>query len=549
MINKNILAALSIFLLLISSSPVFAAEPVFGDDHNGTPKLVLFHLETCPHCHKEREWLETIRSKYPELVIEEYEASENVALFQKYAKEYNTTTSGVPRTFVSEKVFAGFIEGDGDLVYNEGYQAYMGYQNQIEKAILDCYEACGLTKFDLAIEASKKDPLVVSLLAMSPNSSTSSAWIDEMYVIAWWTPQRLESNLDYPNIVVYVEPINNSISRSIEPSQRIDGLQKPISRFDLFAVGYMVMTDGLNMVFFAILGIYLLVYLFLEKRLGIDSRIWAAGFIALALVTAYLVFSSLPTTVIEKFAKGFPFPVFVFIIALADGFNPCAFTVLAVLLSLLTHTKSRKKMALVGSVFILTSAFMYFLFISAINYFGTWIFSQWGQILFMFLGAIIFIAGVINLKDYFFFKKGLSLSIPDGQREKIFKQAGRIVRKVDSADSKTALLAALLGTVILAALVNVVELGCTAVFPMAYTSALLSRYGSEIGLVHIAYTSFYSLVYVIPLFVILMNFIYTFKSERVTEGQARILKLGGGLLMIALGLILLLKPDLLLFMR
>ena len=551
MFNKNFLAVSLIALLFISSAYAMYAEtePVFGANESGAPKLVLFHSLTCPHCQAERKWLETIRLKYPDLVIEEYEVKDNQALYEQYAKEFNTSTAGVPRTFIAGKVFVGFVEGDGDSAYVDAYGGYIGYSAQIENAIQSCIEECGLTNFDRAIETSKNDPLVKELLETSPNSTTSSAWINESYAIAWWSPERLASSLDYPDVVVYVNSTTGGIIKSEVPTQKITDLPKIDSRFDIFALLYFVSTNALDVFFLALIALYLVIYMFFEKRFKIDSRYWTAGFITLVIVAGYVIFTSLPTGVIQKFAKGFPFPVFVFIIALADGFNPCAFTVLAVLLSLLTHTNSRKKMALIGAVFILTSAFMYFLFIMAMNLFGSFMFSQLGQIIFMVLGFLVFVAGLINLKDYFFFKKGISLMIPDDQRQKIFREAGKIVKKVDKAESRTAFLAALAGTVVLAALVNLVELGCTAMFPMAYTSALISNFGKEIGFYHIIYTLFYSLVYVIPLFAILGDFLYTFKSDRVTEGQARLLKLVGGLMMIGLGLVLMLKPDLLTLLR
>jgi cytochrome c biogenesis protein CcdA len=98
----------------------------------------------------------------------------------------------------------------------------------------------------------------------------------------------------------------------------------------------------------------------------------------------------------------------------------------------------------------------------------------------------------------------------------------------------------------LAAMVNLVELGCTFILPMAYLETLISSYPND-AFSHILYTAFYAAVYVIPLFAILGSFIYAFKSERMTEKQARVLKLLGGGLMVVLGLILLFKPELLVF--
>ena len=61
------------------------------------------------------------------------------------------------------------------------------------------------------------------------------------------------------------------------------------------------------------------------------------------------------------------------------------------------------------------------------------------------------------------------------------------------------------------------------------------------------WTALYAVIYVIPLLLILSNFIYSFESSRMTETQGRILKLVGGLFMLFFGLVMIFQPKLLLF--
>jgi glutaredoxin len=512
------------------------ANPSNGS--GGGAKLILFHSESCPHCQEERRWLEGIRANYPGLVIEEYEigSPENASLFAKMSQEYNTTSAGVPRTFIGSKVFVGFSEEEGDLVYNQGYKAYIGYSGQIEKTIQEClFDVCSSLS-DQVLDISKKSPEVAELIKKNPWAKSTKAFINGSYAVGWWTPERMSSKLDYPDLLVYIDGVDGSILKTVAPTSRIMGLDKPGQDPSVIFIGIL-----------SVLLIYLCLFLFLRSRLKWSGRNWASGFIALVILMLFIIAVTTPVSVIERFAKKFPFPVFVFVIALADGFNPCAFTVLIVLLSLLTHTKSRKKMLLIGSVFVLTSAFMYFLFIMVLTFIGSWVFGQYGSALLMVLGVLVVIAGIINIKDFFYFKKGISLTISDENRSKIFRHAGKIVKKVDGAQNKRSLLMPLLGTAALAALVNLVELGCTAMLPAAYMSALFNQYGNTIGFYHVLYTAMYSIVYVIPLFAILGDFLYSFKSDRLTENQARVLKLVGGLIMLGLGLVLLIKPDLLSF--
>ena len=86
---------------------------------------------------------------------------------------------------------------------------------------------------------------------------------------------------------------------------------------------------------------------------------------------------------------------------------------------------------------------------------------------------------------------------------------------------------------------------CSAILPAVYMSGLIGRFGTQIGLPHILWTALYSVVYIIPLYAILFNFIFTFKSDRISEKQGRVLKLIAGLFMFICGIIMVLKPTLL----
>jgi cytochrome c biogenesis protein CcdA len=61
------------------------------------------------------------------------------------------------------------------------------------------------------------------------------------------------------------------------------------------------------------------------------------------------------------------------------------------------------------------------------------------------------------------------------------------------------------------------------------------------------YLVFYNVVYVIPLAVIVGAFAWKMGGRKMSEKEGRILKLVGGILMLALGIILLFKHELLMF--
>jgi len=280
-------------------------------------------------------------------------------------------------------------------------------------------------------------------------------------------------------------------------------------------------------------------------------RFWFGGLATISIVALFLLVTLTPDAVIKSFAQALPFPLFVSVVALADGFNPCAFTVLIILLSLLTHTRRRRDMAIVGGTFVATSAVMYFLFIMVMIGLGAVLLEQFGTLFLLILGSVIAIAGLINLKDYFWFKKGVSLSLSQQEQRTITQRAGRIVRKLGEAgNDRLKFFAAIGSTILLAVFVNVVELGCTAILPAVYMTTLVNYCSTQpIGGLpcYSLWTAFYAALYVIPLGLILVNFIYSFKSARLTETQGRRLKLVAGLFMVFFGLVMIFQPNLLVF--
>jgi len=227
-------------------------------------------------------------------------------------------------------------------------------------------------------------------------------------------------------------------------------------------------------------------------------------------------------------------PVITVILGGLDSFNPCAFFVLFFLLSLLIHAKSRKRMFLIGGTFVFFSGFIYFLFMAA------WLnlFLITGQLrtVTVIAGAIALTVALINIKDFFFFSKGVSLSIPEKAKPKLFERMRNLMKS-------TSFLSMMTGTVVLALAANAYELLCTAGFPMVFTRVLTLQKLSTAG--YYLYLLLYNCIYVLPLASIVVIFTVTLGARKLTEWQGRRLKLLSGLMMFFLGLILLIDPALL----
>jgi len=232
-------------------------------------------------------------------------------------------------------------------------------------------------------------------------------------------------------------------------------------------------------------------------------------------------------------ATQFSLPALTLILAGLDAFNPCAFFVLLFLLSMMAHQKSRARMLLIGGVFVVISGLMYFAFMAAwLN-----VFQLFGHLAAVTLaaGALAVGVGAMNVKDFFLFEKGPSLSIPEARKPDIFRRT----RAILSAENLPAMLSA---TLFLAIAANFYELLCTAGFPMVYTRLLTladlstaARYG---------YLAVYNLIYVIPLGLIVLVFARSLGARKLSEREGRLLKLMSGIMMLELGTLLLFAPNL-----
>jgi glutaredoxin len=229
-------------------------------------------------------------------------------------------------------------------------------------------------------------------------------------------------------------------------------------------------------------------------------------------------------------------PLFTVAIGLLDGFNPCAMWVLLFLLSLLVNVRERVKMLLIAGTFVVASGLAYFAFMAAwLNVFMLIGFSANVRIA---LGVVAAAVGLVNIKDFVAWRRGFSLSIPESAKPRIYVRARRVLQ----ADNLTGAIA---GVIVLAVLVNTVELLCTAGFPAVYTHILTLRelpwweyYG---------YLALYNAAYMLDDGAMVLVAVLTLSRFKLQERGGRWLKLLSGTILLALGLTLLVRPDWLAF--
>ena len=234
--------------------------------------------------------------------------------------------------------------------------------------------------------------------------------------------------------------------------------------------------------------------------------------------------------------KNLSLPVLTIIIAALDGFNPCAMWVLLFLISLLLGMQNKKRMWIFGSIFIAASAFVYFLFMSAwLNLFLFLGVVFWIRIV---IGLVALFAGGYNLREYFTNPAGTCKITGTEKRQRVFEKLKKIVQEKH-------IFLALLGLIVLAFAVNLVELICSAGLPAVYTQILtLTNLPSW---QHYSYLGLYIFIFMLDdLFVFFVAMI-TLQATGVTDKYSRISHIVGGIIMLIIGILLIFKPELLMF--
>jgi cytochrome c biogenesis protein CcdA len=222
-----------------------------------------------------------------------------------------------------------------------------------------------------------------------------------------------------------------------------------------------------------------------------------------------------------------------FLIALVDGFNPCSLWALSILLALVLRTGSRRRVLAIGGAFLVVTTLLYGLYIGGI--YGLLSYAAHQSWIRLAMAGVALGFGVINLKDYFWFRRGPSLTIPDERKPWLYRR----MRAVAATDK--ALAAALAGTVVLAVGVSVLETPCTAGYPLLWTNLLAEQ---DIGLAGtIPLFALYMLVFLLDELVVFGVALFAMRAMRLEERAGRILKLIGGAVMIVLAGTLVFAPE------
>ena len=417
-----VLLLMSVFFVFSFSGSALAAE-----QKEAELTVHLFYSNGCPHCQKEIDFLELLKTQYPEVAFKEYETStspENASAYIKVVELAGINNYAVPATFIGDKVIVGF-----DNAAN--------YGKMIENAIKDSLE----------------------------NNAKSPAE---------------ESGILEPGMVSAIEETAVNANESGEKNENTEKAVFENATAIPETIKYPIIGD-----------------------INLDSL---------------------------------SLPVLTIMMGSLDGFNPCAMWVLITLLALLINTKSKKRIWLVGGLFILISGIVYYFFIAA--WLNVFLFIGYLTITRIIIGILAIVAGVYFLREYLTFKEGVCKVTSDKTKQGIVERMKKIAKPA-------ALPTTIIGVIIIAFTVNLVELLCTLGLPAIFTRILTLNELSTAA--YYGYIGMYVLFYMIDDFIIFAVAITTMSMLGFTGKYSKYMRLIGGILMLALGTILILKPDLLMF--
>ncbi len=241
----------------------------------------------------------------------------------------------------------------------------------------------------------------------------------------------------------------------------------------------------------------------------------------------------------EVKAKEVSLPLVAAVIGFVDGFNPCAMWVLLFLISMLLGMKNKKRMWALGLSFILTSGIIYLLFMVSWLNFAT--LTSKVVLIRILIGIFATIFGIINIYKYGknVKQKEVGCDVTGDSKRK------KIMTRIKNITSQQKFILALLGIIILAISVNMIELLCSLGLPLIFTQLL-------------AINNLSVLAYCLNLFIYILFFLLddilifaiamkTLEIKAVSAKYGKYSHLIGGIIMFIIGILMIIKPEWLMF--
>lgn len=224
------------------------------------------------------------------------------------------------------------------------------------------------------------------------------------------------------------------------------------------------------------------------------------------------------------------------ILGFIDGFNPCAMWILLLLINMCISIKDKKKMLIVCLTFIITSGIIYFLSMLGIGFILDLTTIAYIRNIIAILAIVL---GIYNLYTYIKTRKETGCHVVKKEKRKT------IISKINNILNSKNTLLMFGGTIILATSVNLIEMACSLGFPTIFLELL------SINNIHsflkVTYLLIYILFYLIDDIVVLFLSIKAFEAKGISTKYNKYVHLIGGIIMVIMGILLIFKPEWIMF--
>lgn len=225
------------------------------------------------------------------------------------------------------------------------------------------------------------------------------------------------------------------------------------------------------------------------------------------------------------------------LIGLVDGFNPCAMWILLFLISMLLDVKNKKRKWTLGLVFIISSALVYFVFLMSWLELSVFL----NKVGFIRLGIAVcaVILGTISIVKFIDSIGKVGCVVVNKENRK------RIITSIKNIIKEKSFVFAILGMILLACSVNIIELFCSLGLPVVFTQILSLNEVS--GTMRIVYSLIYVFFFMIDDLLVFFISMKTLELKAISNKYSKYSSLIGGLLMMIIGLLMIYKPEVLMF--
>lgn len=225
-------------------------------------------------------------------------------------------------------------------------------------------------------------------------------------------------------------------------------------------------------------------------------------------------------------------PLLTLALGALDGFNPCAMWALVFLLGLLMGTKDRRRMWILGLTFLFGSALVYFLIMAAwLNVLLALGYIAWIRIA---VGLVALGGAAWYLHDYVTNPDAACEVSHQGTRQATLARLRRVALE-------ERLWPAMIGVLALAIAVNLIELVCSAGIPAVYTQVLALT--PMPAWQYYGHLLLYNLIYMLDDIALFALAATTLQLTGFGARYARASRLVGGVVLAAIGLMLLFRPQ------